>query len=183
LAAEHGHRSAEVLATIGLAFAARREGLLDLAEEHLRWLLAAARSQQTDGGNPPYLSIVLIEDGMLAARRGDPATATARLREAFEVSRDDGSGRIHAAVLAGLAAAVLSGQPGLAAQLLGAADAARERAQQPLSASDRAELALTTDAARGAEPDFDAQFARGAGLGPEEALSLVDEISAERRRG
>ena len=83
-----------------------------------------------------------------------------------------------------LAAAVLSGHPALAARLLGAADAARECAGQPLSASDRAELALTTQAARGAEPDFDAQFARGAGLGPEEALSLVDgEPTSERRRG
>jgi len=183
LAAEHGQHAAEVLATIGLAFAARREGLFDLAEEHLRWLLAAARSQQAGGGNPPYLSIVLIEAGMLAARRGDPATATARLREAFEVTRDDGSGRIHAAVLAGLAAAVLSGHPALAARLLGAADAARERAGQPLSASDRVDLALTTDAVRAAEPDFDAQFAHGVGLGPEAALSLVEDVSAERRRG
>ena len=36
---------------------------------------------------------------------------------------------------------------------------------------------------RAAEPDFDTQFARGVGLGPEEALSLVEGVSVERRRG
>ncbi|MFD2352378.1 hypothetical protein ACFSTC_28525 [Nonomuraea ferruginea] len=70
LAAELGQRSGEVFATIGLAFAARRAGWLDLAEEHLRGLLAEARDRQAGDGDPPYLSMVLVEMGLLAERAG-----------------------------------------------------------------------------------------------------------------
>ncbi|MFC6017958.1 BTAD domain-containing putative transcriptional regulator [Plantactinospora solaniradicis] len=175
LAAEQGQRSGEVFATISLAFAARRDGRLDPAEEHLRWLLASARQQQSGDAHPPYLSMVLVEMGLLAGQRGDPAAALAWHREGFDVYRDQGSVRGMAGALEGMAAAlVLDGRPGLAAQLIGAADAARQRTGQPLSASDRAELAPTMAAIRAAEPGFDALFTRGVGLTPEQARSLLD---------
>jgi hypothetical protein len=74
-----------------------------------------------------------------------------------------------------MAAALLQdGRPGPAAQLLGAADAAQRRTGQPLSPSEREQLDRTTTAVRDGEPDFAALFARGAGLTPEQARSLVD---------
>jgi hypothetical protein len=171
LAAEHGQLVVEVFATIGLAFAARREGRFDLAEEHLRWLLATARRQQSAEGNPPYLAMVLVEWGLLAGQRGDPAAALARHRDAFEISAAEHSARGMAAALTGMAAALVpAGRPGPAAVLLGAAHATG----RALSASDRAELDRITDAVRAAEPAFDALFARGGGLTPEQALSLLD---------
>jgi predicted ATPase/DNA-binding SARP family transcriptional activator len=179
LAAEQGQRAGEVFATISLAFAARRDGKLDPAEEHLRWLLATARQQQTDDAHPPYLSMVLVELGLLAGQRGDPAAALAWHREGFDVSRAEGWQPELAWALAGMAAAlVVDGRPGLAAELLGAADAARRQADRELSASERAELARVTAAVRAAEPDFAARFARGGELTPEQARSLLDEDRA-----
>jgi predicted ATPase/DNA-binding SARP family transcriptional activator len=178
LAAELGQRPGEVFATISLAFAARRDGKLDQAEEHLRWLLASARQQQTGDGHPPYLSMVLVELGLLAGQRGDPAAALAWHREGFDVVRDGGSVRGMAWALAGTAAAlVLDGRAGLAAQLLGAA-AAGQKSGPPLSASDRDELARITAAVQAAEPDFAALFARGGELTPEQARSLLDRDRA-----
>ncbi|WP_188195509.1 BTAD domain-containing putative transcriptional regulator [Nonomuraea sp. SYSU D8015] len=177
LAAEQGQQAMEVFAAIGLAFAARRDGKLDVAEEHLRWLLASARRQQQGGGGrPPYLSMVLAELGLLAERRGDPAAALARHREGFDVYRDQGSARGMAWALAGMAAAlVLDGRPGLAAELLGAADAVQREAALPSSPSERAELARITTVVQAAEPEFAARFARGGELTPEQARALLDE--------
>jgi hypothetical protein len=175
LAAEQGQRSVEVFATISLAFAARRDGKLDPAEEHLRWLLACARQQQTGSGYPPYLSMVLVELGLLAGQRGDPAAALAWHQEGFDVSRDQSSMRGMAWAMAGMAAALRQdGRSSLAAQLLGAADAAQRQTGQPLSASDRDQLDRTTIAVQDGEPDFAALFARGAELTPEQARSLLD---------
>jgi hypothetical protein len=175
LAAEHGQRAGEVFATICLAFAARRDGRFDVAGEHLRWLLAAARQQQTDDAHPPYLSMVLVELGLLAGQRGDPATALARHREGFDLFHGQQSEHGMAWALTGMSAALLlDGRPGPAAQLLGAAAAARQRTEQPQSASDRAELERITTAVRAAEPRFDALFALGTGLTPEQARNLPD---------
>ncbi|MFI7677717.1 BTAD domain-containing putative transcriptional regulator [Actinophytocola sp. NPDC049390] len=69
LTIEQEQRVGEVFATISLAFAARRAGEPDVAEEHLRWLLSTAREQQSDEGNPPYLTMVLVELGLLAEQR------------------------------------------------------------------------------------------------------------------
>lgn len=175
LAAEQG-QAGEVFATISVAFAARRGGDLDEAEEHLRWLLATARGRQTEESRPPYLPMVLAELGMLAARRGDPATALAHHREAFAACRDQGSARGMAWALAGMAEALaLDGRPGVAARLLGAVETTRRGTVLPPSPSDRAELDRITAAVRDAEPDFDALFQQGAELTPEQARSLADE--------
>src|SRR5690606_36230124 len=63
LAGELGQRSGAVFADIALAFAARRAGRLDLAEEGLRGLLSEARRQQTGDASPPYMPMVLVELG------------------------------------------------------------------------------------------------------------------------
>ncbi|GAA5064283.1 BTAD domain-containing putative transcriptional regulator [Thermocatellispora tengchongensis] len=184
LAAEQGQRAGEAFAAIGLAFAAGRGGHLDTAEEHLRRLLASARRQQREGARPPYLSMVLVELGMLAGRRGDPAAALELHREGFDVFRDQGSAYGMAWALAGMAdAALRDGRPDLAARLLGAAESARRESGQPQSASDRDELARITAAVRGAEPDFAGLFARGAELTPERARTLLDGTGPGSRPG
>jgi predicted ATPase/DNA-binding SARP family transcriptional activator len=175
LAAEQGVQAVQVLATIGLAFAARRGGRPGPAEEHLRWLLASARRQQAGEGHPPYLSMVLAELGLLAAERGDADAALAWQLAGFDRYREQGSPRGLGWALAGLADALVpAGRPGLAAQLLGAADAAWQQAGHPLSTSERAQVERTTAAVRAAEPEFAALFARGAALTPDQARSLVD---------
>jgi predicted ATPase/DNA-binding SARP family transcriptional activator len=175
LAAEQGERAGEVFATLSLAFAARRDGRLDEADGHLRWLLATARDQQTDEGSPPYLSMVLIELGLLTAQRGESRRALDLQREAFDVARAQDSGHGVGWSLAGMAAAlVLDANTKPAARLLGAADAAWRHGRQQLSTSDQLELARVTDTVRAAEPGFDELFAAGAALTPDEARSLAD---------
>ena len=89
--------------------------------------------------------------------------------------REQGSPHGMAWALAGMAAAVLEdGRPALAARLLGAAETAREQAEQPSSTSDRTELAAITAAVRDAEPDFAALFAAGRTLAATDARSLVE---------
>ncbi|AVT39219.1 BTAD domain-containing putative transcriptional regulator [Plantactinospora sp. BB1] len=174
--AEQGQLSGEVFATITLAFAARRDGRLDLADQHLRWLLATGRQQQSGDGHPPYLAMVLIELGLLTGERGDPAAALAWHREAFDVARAQDSGPEMASALAGMAdALVRAGRAELAGQLLGAADAARRGADYRLADPDRVELDRLTAAVRAATgPDFDRLFADGGGLTTAQARSLVD---------
>ncbi|WP_283134681.1 BTAD domain-containing putative transcriptional regulator [Rhizohabitans arisaemae] len=181
LTAEQGQRVREVFATIGLAFAARRAGKLDVAEEHLTWLVSAARDQQAEagGGHPPYLSMVLVELGLLAGQQCDPAAALAWHREGFDVFRDQRSGPGMAWALTGMAAALVpAGRSGVAAQLLGAAETARSQGEQALSDSDRDELVRITAEVQATEPEFAVLFARGAGLTPEQARSLLDEDRA-----
>ncbi|WP_308164287.1 BTAD domain-containing putative transcriptional regulator [Nonomuraea sediminis] len=174
LAAEQGQRAVQVFATIGLAFAERRAGELDPAERHLRWLLDSARQQQAAGGAPPYLSMILVELGLLAERRGDAAAALAWHREGFEAYREQGSAHGMAWALAGTAAALArDGRAGEAARLLGAAGRAWREAGQPLSASERAELARITEAIRAAEPRFDELYAGGGELVPEQAMAYL----------
>ncbi|WP_248647359.1 ATP-binding protein [Glycomyces tenuis] len=175
LTAEQGPLAVEVFATITLAFAARRDGRLDLAEEHLRWLLERADEQRTDGGHPMYLTIVLVELGHLAARRGDPDAALAWHGRSWDVARGQGSGREAALVLTGMAEALaLGGRSEAAARLLGAAEAMRSASEVPLSDMDRAEVERITAAVRAAEPRFDELFASGTGLGADEARSLAE---------
>ncbi|MFI6706398.1 BTAD domain-containing putative transcriptional regulator [Nonomuraea sp. NPDC050478] len=176
LAAELGQRSGEVFATIGLAFAARRAGRLDLAEEHLRGLLAEARDRQAGDGDPPYLSMVLVEMGLLAGERGEHAAALPWLRQGFDAYRDQGSARGMAWAIAGMAAAAAAdGRPGVAARSLGAAAAAWRESGQPLSDSERDELARITGGVEAAEPGFAALFAAGDGLSLERARRLLDD--------
>jgi predicted ATPase/DNA-binding SARP family transcriptional activator len=172
LTIEQGQQVGEVFATISLAFAARRAGNLDVAEEHLRWLLSAAREQQSDEASPPYLPMVLIELGLLAEQRGDAAGALKWHGEAFDVSQDTPPGL--AAALEGMAAALLlDGRTELAARFLGTAARVRRESGHPLSASDHGELDRITSAVQLAEPEFATHFASGAELTPGAARAYL----------
>ncbi|MFG1947160.1 BTAD domain-containing putative transcriptional regulator [Nonomuraea sp. NPDC048826] len=178
LAAELGQRSGEVFVAIGLAFAARRAGELDLAEESLRDLLAEARRQQEAGdSDPPYLSMVLVELGLLARQRGDAAAALSWHRQGFDAYRAQGLAYGMGWALAGMAdAAAAGGRAGVAARLLGAATAAWRESGQRMSGSDRDELARIRGEVEAAEPDFAALFAAGGELSPDEARRLLDHL-------
>jgi predicted ATPase/DNA-binding SARP family transcriptional activator len=181
LAAEQGYQAVIVLATIALGFAARRDGKLDLAEEHLRGLLALAREQESDGNHPLFQAMVLTELGSLASQRGDPEAALRLHQEGFDVARTLGSLRGMAWSLTGMAAVLTVDGGGTdAARLLGAAATARRTAGLPLSPSDRDELSRITAAVRAAvgETGFQAGFASGGELTVEQARSLVDKDRA-----
>ena len=119
--------------------------------------------------------MILVELGLLAGQRGDPAASLTWHHEGFDVSRDERLEYVMAWALAGMAAALmLDGRPGAAAQLLGAAETARQKAGQPLSTSDRDELDRITTSVQAAAPDFATLFARGRELTPEQARSLLE---------
>lgn len=175
LAAEQGQRAGEVFATISLAFASRRDGDVTAAAEHLDWLLASGREQSGGATSPPYLPMVLVEQGFLLAQRGAAAPALKAHREAFDVAKAQGSPRTMAWALAGMADAVLvAKRPDIAAELLGTADAVWRRTGQPPFDSDAAEVARVTRRARAAEPTFPTLFMEGAERTPEEARALLD---------
>jgi tetratricopeptide (TPR) repeat protein len=171
LAAEQSYRSAEVFARLGLAFAARREGKLDLAEQHLGHLL-----EQGGGGTALHVPMVLSELGFAAEQRGDPAAATALHLRGLAAARTMGGVRDLAGALDGLAgSAALAGTAVPAARLLGAAAAARASSTLPLAPSERVEVDRITAAVRARlDPDtFAAAYRRGAELTLDEAVALV----------
>ncbi|TDV48718.1 BTAD domain-containing putative transcriptional regulator [Actinophytocola oryzae] len=177
MATEQGHRTGEVFAMLSLAFAARRDGSLDVAEEHLRRLLAVAREQQSDEGTPPYLPMVLVELGLVAGSRGDLDAALTWHGEGFDAFASQGSGHGVATALVGMAAVLTrQGSPGPAAQVLGAAETAR--GDHPLSTSDRAELAGILAEVEADEPDFAELYGRGRVMDAEQARSLVEKDRA-----
>ena len=119
--------------------------------------------------------MVLVELGLLAGQRGDPAASLTWHQEGFDVSREERLEYLTAWALAGMASAlVMDGRPDVAAQLLGAAESARQKAGQPLSTSDRDELDRITTSVQAAAPDFATLFARGRELTPEQARSLLE---------
>ncbi|MEW1843805.1 BTAD domain-containing putative transcriptional regulator [Nonomuraea angiospora] len=176
LATEQGSPLGAVFAEMGLAFSARREGDLDAAEAHLLHLMDAAR-HHTGPGRPLYAPSVLVELGYVEELRGNIAGAMARHLEAFAVARDLSAGADIAQALSGLAGAcALDGHPHEAAQLLGAAAAAREsipKAVAPAEQGDLDRIALAARAALGEEA-YAAAFAHGRVLRPDEARALVD---------
>jgi predicted ATPase/DNA-binding SARP family transcriptional activator len=174
LSAKQG-RSGEVFTTLALAYALRRSGRLDEAEERLRWLLRTAREQQTDQGTPPYLGMVLVELGLLAEQRGELEAALTWHGESFEVARESESAAEMGVALAGMAAALAAeGHGDVAAQLLGAAETARTG--RPMSATEKTELARTRALVEAAARDFAAALARGTELTPDQARSLVRPV-------
>lgn len=182
MCAEQGQRAGEVFATISLAFAAARSGRIDRAREHLRRLLAVGREQQTPEASPPYLSMVLIELGRLAAQEGAASEAMDRYREGFELAHGQGSAAGMARALVGMAEVVASeGDPALAAEILGAAGSADTRTRR--SDMERRETDRVEAAVMAAEPDFRRLYARGSALTPERARSLVDEGGPDQRDG
>jgi hypothetical protein len=126
-----------------------------------------------------YLPMVLSELGYLAQQCGDPATALARHREAFEAAQvmipgAAGSPRDAVGAVEGVASVLPD--PELAACLLGAAAAARAGTEIAADPVEREQRERTTARLVGAlgEDAFRAAFRAGG------ALSLAD---AMRRAG
>ncbi len=166
LAAEQDAPAALVFAETSLGIAARRAGDLDAATGHLTRVAERGRREARPA---LYLPMVLVELGYAAEQGGDRAAGLALRLEAFDAARAMGSPRDAAAALEGMASA--AGPPEVAAALLGAAAAARLAAQAPAAPAERAEtdrVAGRLAATLGRER-FDALFAEGGRLGPDEA--------------
>ena len=170
LAVEQDQPAAVVFAELGLGFAARRSGKLDVAATHLRHLA------ELGGAGPEpalYLPMVLVELGHVAQQSGDPAGARARHAEAFAAARAMRSPREEIGALEGLAAA--AADPAAGARILGAAAAARTALDVPAAPAERDDLDDVTErltAALGAQR-FAALLAEGAALTTEQARALA----------
>jgi hypothetical protein len=167
----------ETFAEIGVAFAARRQGELDLAERYLSKLLRSAGPEEEGQAPPLYLWLVLTELGFLAERRGQAAEARRLHLRALRASRTLGSPRGVAMALEGLAgAAGLAGDRETSARLLGAADSARRAASVPAAPSERTEIDRITAATHTAlgESAFDAAYQDGATQTPDDVTAELD---------
>ncbi|MGM1060981.1 AfsR/SARP family transcriptional regulator [Saccharothrix sp. Mg75] len=159
-AVEHGFVPGEVFAVTGLALGARREGRLDEAEEHLRWLLARYRRAGFEAAS----ALVLAELGFVAEARGDAVAARGFQERGLALARAHGDPRAVALGLEGLAGAlVLAGDAAGAARLLGAAAATRDSVGVPLPVGERFDVDRIAATARTAlgEPDYRAAFDAG----------------------
>jgi predicted ATPase/DNA-binding SARP family transcriptional activator len=177
LAAEQGFRVGETFAEIGVAFAARRQGDLDLAERHLSGLVRAAGPQNEGQAPPLYLPLVLTELGSVAALRGQAAEARRLHLRALRAARTLGGPRGAAMALEGLAGGLsVAGDHETAARLLGAANAARRAASVPAALAEQTEIDRITSATRTAlgEPAFDAAYQEGAAQTPDAIAAALD---------
>lgn len=171
-AAELGFLAGEFNAILGLGLLARRTGQLDEAVAHLAQVHDWHESVGLHGAN----ALVLAELGFVAELRGDVETARVRHRESFAAAGLSDDIRALALALEGLAGAeALAERPRQAALLLGAAHAARARAQAPLPTAERGDVDRTTARARARldAPAFDTAFDEGRHLSPDEALARV----------
>ncbi|MGK5440458.1 BTAD domain-containing putative transcriptional regulator [Micromonospora sp. URMC 105] len=177
LSTDQSFKPGEIYARIGLALGARRAGKLDLAEEQLRTVLEWNRQVDFEPGN----TLILAELGFVAEQRGDADAARELHLAGFAAARHVGDPRALALALEGLAGAeALAGRYERAAQLLGAASAARESTGVPLPPAesgdvDRIEIAIS--AALTAQERATA-FTHGRSLSPEEARALVVDRSS-----
>ncbi|MEV4751540.1 BTAD domain-containing putative transcriptional regulator [Streptosporangium sp. NPDC049248] len=182
LAAEQGHRTAQIFATMGLAFAARREDLLDLAETHLRDLLNGAPEQSAEETPPPYLPMIMSELGFVAEQRGDAAAALASHLRSIDLAARFESSREMPGTLEGLAGALtLAGDHDAAALLLGAGAAARA-SNSPPPPTERGDIDRITTRVREAlgADRFTAGFERGGTLTAQEIRSLLPPPAVAR---
>ncbi|MEU6877179.1 BTAD domain-containing putative transcriptional regulator [Streptomyces sp. NPDC046712] len=169
-AVEVGFRAGEINAVLGLGLGARREGLLEEAEAHLREVLDWHRLVGLDGAN----ALILAELGFVAELRGDADAALALQEEGYATALTTGDPRAVALALEGLAGAhALAGRGEGAAVLLGAASALRASTGAPLPEAERGDVERVAAAARALLGDapFEAALARGAGLAAEAAVS------------
>jgi predicted ATPase/DNA-binding SARP family transcriptional activator len=176
IATEQGFQSGQVFAALGLAFAARRDGKLDLAEEYLGELLDTARRYASTAGHALFLAMVLVELGFLTEQRGDPAAALALHLEALDVAIGQQAHRDVAWALAGIASALAAdGRADPAARILGASAALRHSIAMPLAPTDEDEVNRTTATIRAAlgEASFARAYEDGGRLSPDEAGALA----------
>ncbi|MFE1547450.1 BTAD domain-containing putative transcriptional regulator [Streptomyces sp. NPDC058718] len=169
-AAEVGFRAGEINAVLGLGLGARREGLFEEAERHMREVLDWHRSVGLDSAN----ALILAELGFSALARGDLAGALKLQEEGYATALTSGDPRAVALALEGLASAhAPAGRPRGAALLLGAAAALRSSTGAPLPPAERADVDRTEEAARTAlgEAAFAAAFAHGGSLPHATAVS------------
>jgi predicted ATPase len=181
LATEQSYQPGQVFAEIGLGQTARKEGRLDAAETYLRNVLNTSRRI----GSEPDIArtISLSELGFIAEQRGDLAAARSLHLESLTAARKLGDPQAVAQALTGLAGAqALAGQPGRAAQLLGAADTAGHSAGADMPPSQSADVNRITTVTRRAlgEAAFTAGFRNGRRLRPEQAASLLRHARVHR---
>ncbi|MFI6084353.1 BTAD domain-containing putative transcriptional regulator [Streptomyces sp. NPDC051217] len=137
LAVDQGNRPVEQFAGLGLALAARRQGRLDTAEEHLRPWLEWNRSRGAFTG----LTLVLAELGFVAEQRGDAPAALSLHQDCLATARVTGDSRAVALALEGLAGAhSLAGRHTRAARLLGTAARTRTLSGAPLPPAERGDV-------------------------------------------
>ncbi|CAM5566959.1 hypothetical protein [Streptomyces narbonensis] len=169
-AAEVGFRAGQINAVLGLGLGARREGLHEEAERHMREVLDWHRSVGLDSAN----ALILAELGFSALARGDLAQALKLQEEGYGTALTSGDPRAVALALEGLASAhAPAGRARGAALLLGAAAALRASTGAPLPPAERADVDRTEAAARAAlgEEAFVAAFAHGTNLTHGSAVS------------
>jgi predicted ATPase/DNA-binding SARP family transcriptional activator len=174
LARELGLEPAVTYARVGLGLVARRQGRLDVAEEHLRAVLNAHRAE----GYRPGVAFCLAQLGFIAELRGDAQQARALHLEGLASARLTGDPRAVALALEGLAGAgALAGELTDAAVLLGVASTARESAGALLPPAERGDVDRITGLVRAGlgEHDFTTAFQRGAAMGLEQCLAIVDK--------
>ncbi|MFC0111465.1 BTAD domain-containing putative transcriptional regulator [Kibdelosporangium aridum] len=163
VAMDHSSEAGVNLARGGLAMLARRQGRFEAAEELLRPLLRWERQINYEVG----IAFGLTELGFNAAQRGDVTAALSLHREGLTTAWATGDPRAVAHALEGLAdARVLTGEHTLAAQLLGAATAARESVGSPLPAAERGDVDRITASLRASLGDdgLAAELMRGRDL-------------------
>ncbi|RSS53307.1 BTAD domain-containing putative transcriptional regulator [Streptomyces sp. WAC01280] len=169
-AAEVGFRAGEINAVLGLGLGARREGLFEEAERHMREVLDWHRSVGLDSAN----ALILAELGFSALARGDLAGALKLQEEGYGTALTSGDPRAVALALEGLASAhAPAGRARGAALLLGAAAALRSSTGAPLPPAERADVDRAEEAARTAlgEAAFATAFAHGGSLPHATAVS------------
>ncbi|MFJ8659107.1 BTAD domain-containing putative transcriptional regulator [Streptomyces sp. NPDC093795] len=176
-AAEVGFRAGEINAVLGLGLGARREGLFEEAERHMREVLDWHRAVGLDSAN----ALILAELGFSALARGDVAEALRLQEEGYETASASGDPRALALALEGLASAhAPAGRAREAAVLLGAATALRASTGAPLAAAERADVDRTEEAARTAlgAPAYTTAFTYGTNLPPESATREAATLRA-----
>ncbi|MFI6640283.1 BTAD domain-containing putative transcriptional regulator [Streptomyces sp. NPDC050504] len=174
LAVEQGYKYGEVHSMMGLALGARRSGDLAGAQTHLSRIREGYADVSSDVGD----HLLHAELGFVAELYGDREGAVEQHRKGLAIARTIGEPRALALSLEGLAgaAALRPETAGHAAELLGAAHAARLGAGAPLPPAERGDVdriaAAATRALGGAA--FEEAFARGAELA---ALDAVEHLT------
>ncbi|OKJ50383.1 ATPase [Streptomyces sp. CB02009] len=180
-AVEVGFRAAEINAVLGLGLGARREGLVEEAEAHMREVLDWHRAVGLDSAN----ALILAELGFSALARGDAAGALGLQEEGYGTALSSGDPRAVALALEGLASAHAgAGRAKEAALLLGAASALRASTGAPLPPAERADVDAAEAAARTVLGPgvFTETFAHGTTLSHERAVAEAGQPRGTRIR-